>query len=101
MKIHQDLVYDKTRTFIMHGFVNLGNVNEQLMKLERNLSGDNPPVIELASHMLTLMVRGLFIKLEFINHMLLALSLKTTTSKQESDTHTNFRSVYFKVACTV
>ena len=41
-------MYDKTRTFIMHGFVNLGNVNEQLMKLERNLSGDNPPVIELA-----------------------------------------------------
>ena len=63
MKIREDLVYDKTGVYV-HGFVNLGSVNEQLLKLEKDLSSDKPP-LELATHMLTLMVRGVFIKLEF------------------------------------
>ena len=63
MKIQEDLVYDKTGVHV-HGFVNLGGVNEQLLKLEKDLSNDEPP-LELATHMLTLMVRGVFIKLEF------------------------------------
>ena len=63
MKIQEDLIYDQTGIHV-HGFVNLGGVNEQLLKLEKDLSNDEPP-LELATHMLTLMVRGVFIKLEF------------------------------------
>ena len=43
MKIQEDLVYDKTGQHLIR-FVNLGDVNE---------------------HMLTLMVRGIFMKFEF------------------------------------
>ena len=62
MKILEDLVYDKTGVYL-HGFVNLGDVNQQLRKLEQSVNKDEPP--QLATHMLTLMVRGLFISLEF------------------------------------
>ena len=48
----------------MHGFVNLGDVNEQLLKLEQKMCTDEHQP-ELATHMLTLMVRGIFFKLEF------------------------------------
>ena len=63
MKIREDLVYDKTGVSL-HGFINLGDVNEQLLQLEEQTVNDKPHV-ELATHMLTLMVRGIFTKLEY------------------------------------
>lgn len=63
MKIHEDLVYDKTGS-CLHGYVNLGDVNNQLQQLELHTNGKKPQDF-FATHMLTLMVRGIFIKLEF------------------------------------
>ena len=54
MKIQEDLVFDKTGVY-MHGFVNLGNVNQELLKLEQEIEKDEGN-IQLATHMLTLMV---------------------------------------------
>ena len=63
MKIREDLVYDKTGTSL-HGFVNLGDVNNQLRQIE--IQADTKKFHEcLATQMLTVMVRGIFIKLEF------------------------------------
>ena len=67
MKIKEDLVYDKTGHHL-HGFVNLGEVNNQLLQLEKNVgvsSGVSKPHKHMATEMLTLMVRGIFIKLEY------------------------------------
>ena len=63
MKIWEDLVYDRTGCHL-HGFVNLGDINNQLQQLEQNVQNDSPHE-HLATEMLTLMIRGLFIKLEF------------------------------------
>ena len=63
MKIQEDLVYDKTGCHLL-GFVNLGDVNEQLQEFER-LAGSDKLVDQIGTHMLTLMVRGIFTKLEF------------------------------------
>ena len=64
MKIQEDLVFDKTGQ-VLHGFVNLGDVNSDLQKLEHEVSGDAAPSDGIATHMLTLMVRGIFFKFEF------------------------------------
>jgi hypothetical protein len=63
MKIREDLVYDKTGQRL-HGFVNLGDINEDLQKLEHHIN-DCSPLNKFATHMLTLMVRGVFVKLVF------------------------------------
>lgn len=60
MKIREDLVYDKTRT-CLHGFVNLGHVNNQLRQLEMQ-SDTKKPHGCLATPMLTVMVRGILFK---------------------------------------
>ena len=46
------------------GFTNLGNINDELLHLEKVCLGDeeHPPV---ATHLLVLMVRGIFFKLNF------------------------------------
>ncbi len=65
IKIHEDLVYDKTGERL-HGFVNLGDINSALKSLEYEVSGDATiNSSSIATHVLTLMVRGLFFKLEF------------------------------------
>ena len=65
MKIKEDLVYDKTGCHVL-GFVNLGSINEQLQALEEKTAAlTDKTVSEFANHMLTLMVRGIFFKLEF------------------------------------
>ena len=64
MKIQEDLVYDKTGQRL-HGFVNLGNVNSDLQKLESQVADDTTPTGSIATHMLTLMVRRIFFKMEF------------------------------------
>ena len=65
MKIKEDMVFDKTG-HTLHGFVNLGDVNNNLKKLEEEITGDAKPSESLATHnMLTVMVRAIFFKLEF------------------------------------
>ena len=63
MKIREDLVYERTGNHLL-GFVNLGDINGQLQDLEQKVQSDKPHEY-LATHMLTLMIRGVFIKLEF------------------------------------
>ena len=63
MKIRDDLVYDRSGSRL-HGFVNLGDVNNELLEMEQRALCDKPHD-HIASQVLTLMVRGIFIKLEF------------------------------------
>lgn len=63
MKIRDDLVYDKSGSQLL-GFINLGDVNNQLLDLEQEVTCDKTHQ-HIASQMLTLMVRGIFFKLEF------------------------------------
>ena len=63
MKVREDLVYDKTGE-VLHGFVRLGDVNNQLRDLEMQANTGRPHE-SIATQMLTLIVRGVFIKLEF------------------------------------
>ena len=65
MKFKQSLVYNKNELKIV-GFVNLGEVNDQLAKFEREASNDTEPSCgEVATHILTLMFRGIFFRLRF------------------------------------
>ena len=41
MKIRDDLVYDKTGD-VLHGFVNLGDVNNQIQQLEQQAESSKP-----------------------------------------------------------
>ena len=59
MKIKEGLVYNKY-SGEMIGFMNLGDVNNELLKLKR---GEELP--QIADHILVIMVRGIFVKLEF------------------------------------
>ena len=63
MKIKENLIYDKFSGEII-GFTQLGEINNELLKLEQNCKSDmdHPPV---AKHLLVLMVRGIFFKLDF------------------------------------
>ena len=63
MKVREDLIYDKTGE-TLHGFTNLGDVNNQLRELEKQ-ANSGKQYDSFATQMLTLMVRGVFIKLEF------------------------------------
>ena len=64
MKIQEDLVFDKTGQRL-HGFVNLGDINNDLQSLESEVSLSATSSSRIATHMLTLMVRGIFFKIEF------------------------------------
>ena len=63
MKVQEDLVYDKTGESL-HGFVNLNDVNNQLQELEKQ-TNTGKPHDSFATQMLIVMVRGIFLKLEF------------------------------------
>ena len=54
-------MFDKSGEIV--GFVDTGDFNNKLRRLERQCNGEETD--EIATHMLTLMVRGVFIKLEF------------------------------------
>ena len=58
MKIREGLVFNKSGEIV--GFVKTGDVNDQLRKLEEESDKE-----QLADHMLALMVRGIFLKLDF------------------------------------
>ena len=60
MKIREDLVFD--RSGAITGFVNTGEINDSIKSLEAKCSIDGEE--ELATHMLSLMVQGIFVKLE-------------------------------------
>ena len=63
MKLQEDLVYDKTGEHL-YGFVNLGDVNDHLELLEKR-ANSSTACDNIATHMLTVMVRGIFAKIEF------------------------------------
>lgn len=61
MKIKEDLVYDKYAGHLI-GFTSLGEVNDQLMKLEQVRASEPPPI---SKSILVLMVRGVFFNMAF------------------------------------
>ena len=60
MKLKENLVYDKHEANVV-GFVDVGDFNNQIIELEECSSSD----VSLLLHVLVLMVRGIFTKLEF------------------------------------
>ena len=63
MKVKEDLVYNKHSGELI-GFVNIGEINEQLLTFEQACQKEAPKP-KLATHVLTFLVRGLLSKLEF------------------------------------
>lgn len=63
MKIHEDLVFDKNGKVV--GFVDTGDFNNKIRQLEQRCGNNSQHTDEIATHMLTLMVRGICIKLNF------------------------------------
>lgn len=61
MKVHEDLVFDRSGTVI--GFTDTGDINNKLRSLEQHCKGAE--LDEIATHMLTLMVLGIFVRLQF------------------------------------
>ena len=64
VKIKEDLVYDKHSAEVV-SFVNVGDVNNQLLQFERTCKSDSSAQPHLATHLLTFMVRGVLSNLEF------------------------------------
>ena len=64
MYIREDLVYDK-HTGKMIGFVDLGGINNHLLRFEQLVEGNNNKEPVLAKSMMGMMVRGLFTQLRF------------------------------------
>ena len=56
-------MYDKCTGSVV-GFIHLGDINNDLLALEREYRGDQEHA-PVATHLLVLMVRGIFFKLEF------------------------------------
>lgn len=61
MKVKESLCYDKHSCEVV-GFVELDDINHQLSQLEKQASNHLPPI---ATHLLTLMVRGIFTTCKF------------------------------------
>lgn len=64
MKVKENLVYDKFEGEII-GFTDLGNVNNEILSLERQCEDDHSEHPPIAKHLLVVMVRGIFFKLDF------------------------------------
>ena len=64
MYVKQDLVYDKN-TGELIGFINLGDINNHFLALERSISSPEESTEVLARTMMVFMVKGLFSRLEF------------------------------------
>ena len=67
MKVKESLVYDKVGAKII-GFADLGDVNNQLIELEESYRNDSPQTSlpgPVATHMLVMMVRGIFMHLSY------------------------------------
>ena len=63
MKVKESLVYDKFTGSVV-GFTNLGEINNDLCALEQECREDREHA-PVANHLLVLMVRGIFFKLDF------------------------------------
>ena len=63
VKVKEDLVYEKHSGELI-GFVNIGEINNQLLEYEQSCLSDEPEP-QLASHMLVFMVRGILSDLKF------------------------------------
>ena len=61
MKIQEGLMFRKDGTLV--GFVNIGDINSSIKRFEATIHGSREEVV--ADHMLTIMVRGIFIKATF------------------------------------
>ena len=66
VRVKEGLVYDKHSLQVI-GFVNLGDINNQLLKFERAQTCDSQEVMtpSIAKYMFVFMVRGIFTSLEF------------------------------------
>ena len=66
VRVKEGLVYDKHSLQVI-GFVNLGDINNQLLNFERAQTNNSQEAITppIAKHMLVFMVRGIFSELEF------------------------------------
>ena len=65
MHIKEDLIFDKL-TGELKGFINLGNINDHLLRLESSSTEQTEHHLpDLANSVLTFMVRGIFINLHF------------------------------------
>lgn len=65
MKIKENLVYDKHETKII-GFVDIGDVSNQLSQLECSYTSESATSHpSIATHMLVVMVRGIFFHMEY------------------------------------
>ena len=64
MKIKEDLVFNK-HTCKLIGFTNIGDINAQLDKLEKECQSEPKAHSNVATHMLLFMVRGMCSSLEF------------------------------------
>lgn len=63
MKVKENLVYNKFTGAVV-GFISLGNINGELLQLERQCM-DRISQPSVASHLLVIMVRGIFFDLKF------------------------------------
>ena len=61
MKVKESLVYDKYNCQVV-GFVEIDDIKHQMNILEKQTASDLPPI---ATHLLTIMVRGLFTSCKF------------------------------------
>ena len=64
MKIREGLVFDNV-TGSMIGYVDTGNINSMLKSFEAQVKGEDEPKQEVATHMLAVCVRGIFMKLDY------------------------------------
>ena len=64
MKIKEDLVYNKTTGKII-GFTSLGNISDILLEMEVKCQDNHVQHPPVAKYILVLMVRGIFVKLNF------------------------------------
>ena len=77
MHIREDLVFDKHSGKLV-GFVNLGDVNNHMLRFEESLQSDkNVLPLPLAKCMLVFLVRGLFTRLQFPYAQFPTLSLSS------------------------
>ena len=63
VKVKEDLIYDKY-SFKILGFVRLGEINDHLSKFEKSKDSETPKP-QLATHIVTFMVSGIFSDLQF------------------------------------
>jgi hypothetical protein len=64
MHVKEGLVYDKHSGELV-GFVDLGDINNHLMRLQKSLDGNVNALTPLSKSLLVLMVRGLFSSFQF------------------------------------